>query len=281
MTPPPRIDDRRGVLLCNKTSIFVSLFFFNFILLIFLLVFYKDVYEALTSQGIEDDTLFENGTAFLFFLTALLLFAISAVGRDVPSRWFYILSTLAFVFAAGEEISWGQRIFGLVTPDFLRAINSQRELNIHNIEGVLPLISRGYRTGIVLICVVTSAAYFARKSSLFGIPFPSIPIMFCFLVVYSYRPYDLVGGFPLSIVSAQYLFPLLFFAYASFSKERRLLILSLLFLSVIILEQFIIFTFAERPMPASIWEAYEYLFSVACVGYAGELFLRTEPWRRS
>jgi len=34
----------------------------------------------------------------------------------------------------GEEISWGQRIFDITTPDGLREINLQGETNIHNIE---------------------------------------------------------------------------------------------------------------------------------------------------
>jgi hypothetical protein len=36
-------------------------------------------------------------------------------------------------FIAGEEIAWGQRIFGLQTPDDLKAINAQGEITVHNI----------------------------------------------------------------------------------------------------------------------------------------------------
>lgn len=34
----------------------------------------------------------------------------------------------------GEELSWGQRIFGWGTPSFLAEINSQSEINLHNIN---------------------------------------------------------------------------------------------------------------------------------------------------
>ena len=37
---------------------------------------------------------------------------------------------------AGEEISWGQRIFHIAEPGALDAINEQHELNLHNIQGV-------------------------------------------------------------------------------------------------------------------------------------------------
>lgn len=35
---------------------------------------------------------------------------------------------------AGEEISWGQRIFDFATPENLAAVNVQNEFNFHNIE---------------------------------------------------------------------------------------------------------------------------------------------------
>jgi hypothetical protein len=35
---------------------------------------------------------------------------------------------------AGEEISWGQRIFGWATPDFFRENNIQGETNFHNMD---------------------------------------------------------------------------------------------------------------------------------------------------
>ena len=34
----------------------------------------------------------------------------------------------------GEELSWGQRIFGWSTPSFLAEVNSQSEINLHNIN---------------------------------------------------------------------------------------------------------------------------------------------------
>jgi hypothetical protein len=33
----------------------------------------------------------------------------------------------------GEEISWGQRIFGIETPAFIADANRQSELNFHNL----------------------------------------------------------------------------------------------------------------------------------------------------
>ena len=40
---------------------------------------------------------------------------------------------LLFVFAAGEEISWGQRLFGWEPGDFFLEKNAQQETNLHNL----------------------------------------------------------------------------------------------------------------------------------------------------
>ena len=39
---------------------------------------------------------------------------------------------LAFLFGAGEEISWGQRIFNIESPEFFKDYNAQGETNLHN-----------------------------------------------------------------------------------------------------------------------------------------------------
>jgi len=40
---------------------------------------------------------------------------------------------LLFVFAVGEEISWGQRLFGWESGDFFLEKNAQQETNLHNL----------------------------------------------------------------------------------------------------------------------------------------------------
>ena len=39
---------------------------------------------------------------------------------------------LAFLFGAGEEISWGQRLFNIESPEFFETYNAQGETNLHN-----------------------------------------------------------------------------------------------------------------------------------------------------
>ncbi|TLM85782.1 hypothetical protein [Pseudarthrobacter sp. NamE5] len=52
----------------------------------------------------------------------------------------YGLVTLGVLFLTGEEISWGQRIFGWNTPEDLQEVNRQGETTVHNIRGVQELV---------------------------------------------------------------------------------------------------------------------------------------------
>src|SRR5690606_8892153 len=47
----------------------------------------------------------------------------------------FILALVALVclFGAGEEISWGQRVFDIETPQSLMERNAQQEMNLHNL----------------------------------------------------------------------------------------------------------------------------------------------------
>lgn len=83
----------------------------------------------------EDGPL-EWGTVACFLLTALVLMR-SAMFLRRKNRIGAAIAcgvyTLLFVFAAGEEISWGQRLFGWEAGDFFREKNAQQETNLHNL----------------------------------------------------------------------------------------------------------------------------------------------------
>ena len=52
-------------------------------------------------------------------------------------RWLtlsYLGLAIVFFVAFGEEISWGQRILGIETPESLEGINDQGETNLHNLS---------------------------------------------------------------------------------------------------------------------------------------------------
>ena len=74
---------------------------------------------------------------------AVLLFAIGfgiAAWRYrgvLPRPWlrgWLVAVILGCVYFAGEELSWGQHLFGWSTPEYLGAVNEQQETNAHNIS---------------------------------------------------------------------------------------------------------------------------------------------------
>ena len=155
-------------------------------------------------------------------------------------------------------------------------MNVNDAFNLHNIEGVWTKIHRVYRVGIMLLCVLTGAAYFLRRSSVLGVQFPSFLVMYCFLVGYIYRYRDLERLFPLGFDYKQHLVLLLFIACACFQRKKGLLVLSVLALFVIVLEQFILHVFSGNATNAEVIQEWcEYLVSIACAVYAGELFSST------
>lgn len=47
-----------------------------------------------------------------------------------------VLYGLAYIWAGGEEISWGQRIIGFESPEYFRENNDQQEFTFHNLVTV-------------------------------------------------------------------------------------------------------------------------------------------------
>jgi hypothetical protein len=82
----------------------------------------------------QEDGFVEYAQAFLYFFAGATF---AYVGSHKPFRnvWYWGYALL-FLAIAGEEVSWGQRIFDLATPAALDAINVQHETTIHNIGKV-------------------------------------------------------------------------------------------------------------------------------------------------
>lgn len=85
---------------------------------------------------LSEDGFIENITV-LFLLISSVIAVYRGVGyfRDKQPKAVFLWGLLAFLFffAAGEEISWGQRIFNIETPEFFMERNLQEETNLHNL----------------------------------------------------------------------------------------------------------------------------------------------------
>jgi hypothetical protein len=86
----------------------------------------------------REDHFFENLQVLLYllsFLAALFIGIRFFRARNNLFGLLYLVLAFASFVIAMEEISWGQRIFGIPTPTFFKEHNYQKELTIHNLGG--------------------------------------------------------------------------------------------------------------------------------------------------
>ena len=82
-----------------------------------------------------EDGLIEWLTVVALVITMVICFRRVWLLRQQEKPLFLVMTCLfglAFLFGAGEEISWGQRLLGLESPDFFKQHNAQGETNFHN-----------------------------------------------------------------------------------------------------------------------------------------------------
>lgn len=83
-----------------------------------------------------EDRLVENGTALGLFISSIILarhaVSLASSGRH-GAAIFTLVYAAMFFLASGEEISWGQRIFGWESGEFFVENNKQTETNFHNL----------------------------------------------------------------------------------------------------------------------------------------------------
>lgn len=78
----------------------------------------------------------EWGTAVFLFLSAIVLFRNAAALRAKRGAAAALITGfygIVFIFGAGEEISWGQRVFGWESGEFFTEHNAQNETTLHNL----------------------------------------------------------------------------------------------------------------------------------------------------
>ena len=149
------------------------------------LAMYRWDNSALVHLTSEDGAV-EYLTALLY-LAGAAVFAVLAIRRPQGRLWAAGLA-LMFVLIAGEEISWGQRIFGLGTPASLESANVQKELNLHNIEGLhtnVRLIGTAVFAGLYVLLPVLVRFVTPLQSLATRLSFPIAPLWATWLAVIS------------------------------------------------------------------------------------------------
>lgn len=100
------------------------------------------IYWGFTNEDFfENRYLMEDGeieyatVALLLASCTLVVIRWLRLHRDRSFRFTLVSLAIvtSFFFIAGEELSWGQRIFELETTDYFKENNAQEELNLHNL----------------------------------------------------------------------------------------------------------------------------------------------------
>lgn len=149
----------------------------------------------------DEDGPLENASAIIFFMASIIGYIV--VGKFFKTRkilygFLYLFLAFSFMMLALEEISWGQRIFDLETPESFSS-NLQNQITLHNLESILPylhdfLMLVGFFGAFSWIFFWKLRKTKYRKFIRFFVPswylvFYFIPIFLFYLIGY-FMPYD-------------------------------------------------------------------------------------------
>jgi len=104
-----------------------------------------DVYTA----SIQEDAVLENAQTVLYLISSIGAFLLSIKFlRNTMTLVgiLYCILGVGLLFVSIEEISWGQRLFHIVTPAYFIKHNFQNEISIHNLVTVQGILHRLYIT---------------------------------------------------------------------------------------------------------------------------------------
>jgi len=144
----------------------------------------------------KEDGFAEYGTAFLLFCSSMLLISRFLKLQKFKKRLWklgILAIALVFLFGAGEEISWGQRIFNIESSAFFKENNAQAETNLHNLvvdgKKVNKIIFSQLLTAILVIYLIITPFLYRKfegiknLANLFAVPIVQWHQTIAFLIV--------------------------------------------------------------------------------------------------
>ncbi len=162
-------------------------------------IYFKSTYA-------REDGFIEYATAFMLLFISLLSFSrLFKFWSVKPALWkLGILGmALVFLFGAGEEISWGQRIFNIESSQYFIENNAQQETNLHNMvvgeTKINKLIFSQILTVVLVIYLIILPLLYRKFKGvknlvdMFAVPLPRWNHTIAFLVVtglLSFMPSD-------------------------------------------------------------------------------------------
>mgnify|MGYP006416088487 CR=1 FL=1 len=136
---------------------------------------------------IGEDGMTETVSAVLLLLCSITSIVLAyRFGAIRPRRIMHCIIAFVFFVMMGEEISWGQRIFGLETLSFIKEANIQNENNLHNLYGYFAdhlFIFGIFAYGVLLPFIAHQKPFFRKLIDRFGLPLPTKGLAIGFLLI--------------------------------------------------------------------------------------------------
>jgi hypothetical protein len=146
--------------------------------------------------AMQEDRLVEWASVVVFGAAGVV--QLVRAGRN--RRPFDALVGFFLLFVAGEEMSWGQRLFGLTPPSYFLEHNTQQEMNIHNFgtvfggpKGPFTLVLIGYAALMPLIAITEPGRRLLRFIGATPPPLASIPWFVAAIVLFTWYPVSFTG----------------------------------------------------------------------------------------
>jgi hypothetical protein len=142
-------------------------------------------------DAMQEDRFIEWLTVFAFGAAAAL-----TLTRAVR-RAFDVLVGLFFLFVAGEEMSWGQRVLGLTPPSYFLEHNVQQEMNLHNLgagpKEPLTLVLVGYAIVLPLVARAEIGRRTLERIGATPPPLSAVPWFIVAIVLLTWYPLRFTG----------------------------------------------------------------------------------------
>ncbi len=153
-------------------------------------------HDFFVNRFVVEDGPTEWLTFYILLASAVLCFKrwVQSDAKQPKSyRMMLFVLFMFFIFGAGEEVSWGQRIFDVESSEFFLEHNAQNETNFHNLMvGDVKLNKLIFGTGFAIIFFFYLAVFtplYHKKPAVqrwldsFAVPIPRAEQIVCFLTL--------------------------------------------------------------------------------------------------
>ncbi|MCC7116998.1 MAG: hypothetical protein IT310_00615 [Anaerolineales bacterium] len=157
--------------------------------------------ERVLDAFVREDQIYETLSPIYLFVTCILFFIafkrspikLSLKDPNWLKRLAFLGLACMFFLAAGEEISWGQRILHIATPNLIKGVNVQEELTFHNLnffQGEHEVVSFSKLsilfTFTIGLLIPLACWLFEPLRKFVANKFPILPLQYGFLIPINY-----------------------------------------------------------------------------------------------